>query len=152
MRLKVVATLAMLSFTLLALVTIVNVPMEVTAQHEDDELYFEKTPRTTLNVRCPTGVGSATVAMVDKDSNNRFDVVLHLSALEGFVVRTANEVHRIGVNSEGHVVLDPADSLVLHMNELQAMEKAGKFRVTVNPAKFAEPVSGFQLEWVDYYR
>ncbi len=79
-------------------------------------------------------------------------MVLKLRALEGFVVRADDEIHRLSVSSEGVVLVEPVDSVVLHMNESEPIENTRVFSVSVDPGKLAETVSEFRLEWVDYYR
>ncbi len=138
------------SLFLLAMAAI-HAPIDVIAQHDDDTIQIEEGAVTTITIDCPSGIESATVSR-KLIRWPEMHVVLKLRALEGFVVRTDDEIHRMSVNSEGVVLVEPVDSVVLHMNESEPIENTHVFSVSVDPGKLAETVSEFRLEWVDYYR
>ncbi len=54
-----------------------EIPSDVTAHDEDDELYTEIDTNgyTILHVRSPKGVGSATVTLTNKTPRSHFEVV-----------------------------------------------------------------------------
>jgi len=129
-------------------------PIAITSHSESANLTLKEDAdgKLSLHIRSSDGFGFASVKLDRKSCESGFEAVLHLSALEGFSVVTTNERHRLGVNTSGDVLVEPASSRALHMSELSAMKSDGKYGVVVSPGFFAEPVCEFRLEWVDYYR
>lgn len=126
--------------------------LSVVTAHKGDQVSWLADSLHTFEIKSSEGIGSAVVRPTDHNWPDSFGVVLELAALEGFVVRSGEERHRLEVTREGRVLLEPSDSRVLYMNHMQAIGKRVRFTLEVNPNNFADTASAVSLEWVDYYR
>ncbi len=121
--------------------------------HSDpsDRLTWDAGTVATLHVESPSGIGSARLRKNGREWPEAFDVHLSLKALEGFVIRSGNDVYRLEVTADHRALLEPVDS-ALELRQTPDSGAQSGYSVRVLPARFAEPSDELVLEWVDYYR
>lgn len=125
--------------------------ISVIPAHSDDHISWLSRSPPVLRIDCKEGIGSATIKTYS-DWPETLQVELELAALEGFIVRAANEVHRLEYGKSGHVLVEPEQSGVLHMSSFRAIESGQRFRLSLQLGELAEPVHLVHIEWVDFYR